>query len=119
MHKVDLTAAFVVLLMALLPVAVAAKDKKNEKPKVEDTIYGVVGCSVPAPAPPPGATQTPPDSAQQCLGRHGTIVIVEEPRRDEVRIENPDAIKEYNGHRVSASGYMNGESFHIVSVREI
>jgi len=118
MHKLRLASAAVALLM-VLPVVATAKDKKKPTPKGEDTVYGTVGCTVPPPPPPPGATQTPPDSAEQCLGRHGAIVIIEEPRRDQIRIENPEVVKAFDGQRVSASGYMNGESFHVVSVRGI
>jgi hypothetical protein len=73
----------------------------------------------PPAAPAPGATQLPPDSIQQCLDRKGKVVILSEEDGKGIPIENPDPLRGHDGHRVSASGYMNGDSFHVISVRTI
>lgn len=110
-------AALLSLLMLLTMVAGAREKKKKDKS--EDTIYGTIGCSIPAPPPPKGSSQTPADSVALCLARQGKAVIVEDGSRNETLIDNPDAVIGYEGHRVSVSGYTNGDSFHIVSLRTI
>jgi hypothetical protein len=104
------------LFMVLLTPAVA---RKKIRKKGEDTIYGTVSCTVPLPPAAPGATPAPPDSVQQCLGRKGTVVIAPDGNRNGVTVDNPDAVKGYEGHHVSVSGYSKGESFYVVSVRVI
>jgi hypothetical protein len=73
----------------------------------------------PPAAPAPGATQRPTDSIQQCLDRRGKVVILSEEDGKGIPVENPDPLRGHEGHRVSASGYMNGDSFHVISVRII
>jgi hypothetical protein len=120
MKKLVVTSTSVAIALLIVLLAVSfAEDKRNAKRMVEDTIYGTVTCTIAPPPPPPGATQTLPDSTKQCLARHGSIVIIEEPRRDAIPIENPDAVNGYEGRRISASGYKNGDNFHIISVRVI
>jgi len=108
----------IALLTVLLAVAGAnGRKKTNQTP--EDTVLGTVSCTVAAPRPPAGATQTPPDSVQLCLDRHGVIVVIQEPRDEAIPIDNPETLKGYEGRRVSVSGYKNGDNFHIISVRII
>ena len=109
------SAAVALTLLMLLSTASVARENKKKKP--ENTIYGTIGCSVTPPAPAPGAPAKPTDSIALCLGRHGKAVIVDDDSRTAIPIENPDAVGGYEGHRVSISGYMNGESFHVVSLR--
>jgi len=105
------------LLMILLSAAVA-RDKRTKKPG-EDTVYGTVTCTVPLPPTAPGAAPAPPDSVQQCLARKGLIVIAPDGSKNGLTVDNPDAVKGYEGHHVSVSGYTKGEAFYIVSVRVI
>jgi hypothetical protein len=46
-------------------------------------------------------------------------MIVEDGTQSSTAIENPEAVSDYEGHHVSISGYMNGDSFHVVSLRII
>lgn len=121
MRKVPLVSAVfsLPLLMALTTMA-GAGDKKPPKPTPESTLYGTVSCSIPPPPPDPAkAGAQTPDSVQLCLARKGKVVIVDEVTRNGTPIENPDTVKGYEGHRVSMSGYMNGDSFHVISLRTI
>ncbi|MGA8490751.1 MAG: hypothetical protein WB711_10035 [Terriglobales bacterium] len=123
------TVAMLILLMLLAAVSGAREKKKKET--AETTIYGTIGCSVPAPPPPPppvlppGSPPPPPqppapaDSIDLCLARKGKAVIVEDGTQTSTALENPEAVRDYEGHRVSISGYMNGELFHVVSLRII
>jgi hypothetical protein len=103
-------------LLMILPTAAVARKQKTKKPG-EDTIYGTVTCTVPLPPHVQGAPMPPPDSVQQCLGRKGLIIIAPDGNKNGVTVDNPDAVKGYEGHHVSVSGYTKGESFYIVSVR--
>src|SRR5437016_624026 len=96
--------ALAVLTMAAVAEDKSKKNKKDPKPIPEDTIYGTIACSVPAPPPDPikAGAQTP-DSNQLCVTRGGRVVIVDETNKNPVPIDNPDVVKEYLGHRVSTS----------------
>jgi hypothetical protein len=132
MQRVLRISRAIVLISLMLLVAVAgAREKKKQKTKPEDTIFGTIGCSVPAPPPtpppalapgsppPPPRPPVPADSISLCLARKGKAVIVEDGTQNSTPIENPDAVSDYEGHRVSISGYMNGDAFHVVSLRII
>jgi len=110
-------AVFTTLLTVLLPTAVAGNKKTKKQP--EDTIYGTVTCTVAQPPPPPGTASAPRDSVQLCLDRKGLVVIAPDGSKNGVTIDNPDAVKGYEGHHVSVSGYTKGENFYIVSLRVI
>ncbi len=105
------------LLMVLLSAAVARNKKTKKQP--EDTIYGTVTCTIAQPPPPPGTASAPRDSVQLCLDRKGLVVIAPDGSKNGVTIDNPDAVKGYEGHHVSVSGYTKGDNFYIVSLRVI
>ena len=114
------SAPVLLLFLVCLATASIAGDKKVQKPKTEDTLYGTVSCSVPAPPPDPAkAGAQTPDSVQLCLARRGKVVIVDDVTKNGIPIENPDTVKGYEGHRISSSGYMHGDSFHVISVRTL
>jgi hypothetical protein len=103
--------------LLLIAVFAIAGDNKNKKPTPEDTLYGTITCSIPAPPPPPKATGTPADTVDLCLARKGLIMIINPDDRTSMAIENPDTVKGYEGHKISVSGYLNGATFHVVSLR--
>lgn len=112
-----LSTAVLLALLTLLVATAGAREKKKYKEK-EDTIYGMIGCSIPPVAPAPGKPPNPMDTTALCLARKGQAVIVQDGGQTATPIENPEAMGgEYEGHRVSLSGYMNGQSFHVISVR--
>lgn len=101
-----------ITLLVILAVAAFAGPKPGEA-----TIDGTVSCSV---APPPKVSPTgPSDTVQDCLDRGGAVVIVEDGKDHGIAIDNPNAVKGYEGRRVSVSGYRKGDSFHVVSMRII
>jgi hypothetical protein len=114
MRKVTSIAVLLILLMLLTATAGARRKKSKQS---EDTLYGTIGCSIPPAPPAPGAQPNPADSIALCLARKGKAVIVQDGSQDAIPIENPDAVGDQEGHRVSISGYMNGESFHVISLR--
>lgn len=119
MSKASITSITVLLTLLVLFVATADARRKKVREKGEDTIYGTMACSVPPPAPAPGAPPNSADTVAMCLARHGQAVIIDDDAHTAIPIENPDAVGEHQGHRVSLSGYMNGESFHVISLRNL
>lgn len=115
MQKAVLRSTALLLTLLMLLLAADAREKKKQKP--EDTVYGTVSCSIPQPPPLKGAPPNSADSIALCLGRHGTAVIIDDVTRLPLPIENPDTLEGYEGHRVSVSGFMNGQNFHVVSLR--
>lgn len=110
--------ACVLLLMALSPTAVAGS--KTPKPTAEVTLYGIISCSIPPPPPDPAkAGAQIPDSIDLCIARKGQVVLIDEATNHGIPIENPETVKGYEGKRVSTSGWMNGENFHLISLRHI
>jgi hypothetical protein len=56
---------------------------------------------------------------QDCLTHGGQVVLLPDGAPKPIFIENPDAIKGHEWHRLSISGFMRGAAFHIISVRII
>jgi hypothetical protein len=124
MRKTLILSAVVATLLLILVAAAVAADKKP----TETTLYGTISCSVPpAPPPPPVVPPDPtkppappvPDTVALCLARSGKVVIVDDVTKNLTPLENPDSVKGYEGRRASISGYMNGDSYHVISVRRI
>jgi len=53
----------------------------------------------------------------KCLGKGAKAVIVTDGDQKIVNVDNPDALKGHEGHHVSVSGAMTGDSIHIDSVK--
>jgi hypothetical protein len=53
----------------------------------------------------------------KCLGKGAKAVIVTDGDQKIVAVDNPDALKGHEGHHVSVSGAMTGDSIHIDSVK--
>ena len=110
--------ACLLLLLALSSTAVAGS--KPPKPTAEVTLYGIIGCSIPAPPPDPAkAGAQIQDSIDLCIARKGTVVLIDDVTKHAIPIENPETVKGYEGKRVSTSGWMNGDNFHLISLRHI
>lgn len=114
-----LSAVACVLLLIVLPTTAVA-GSKTAKPTAEVTLYGTIGCSIPPPPPDPAkAGAQIPDSIDLCIARKGKVVLIDEVTKNAIPIENPETVKGYEGKRVSTSGWMNGENFHLISLRHI
>jgi hypothetical protein len=80
---------------------------------------------------PPGGDGTAPNPAQNllvskpvvtlkdCLTHGGQVVLLPDGTPKPIIIDNPEAIKGHEWHRLSISGYTRGTAFHIISVRII
>jgi hypothetical protein len=108
--------ACLLLLFALF----AAAGSKAPKPGAEVTRYGTISCSIPPPPPDPAkAGAQIQDTVDLCIARSGKVVIVDDVTKNLTPIENPETVKGYEGKRVSTSGWMNGDNFHVISLRHI
>jgi hypothetical protein len=80
----------------------------------EQTLYGYVSCSL---CGAKGATESHRDCMEKCLAKGADTVLVTDDDHHLVRIENPDTVSGHHAHRVALYGYMNGNVFHVISVR--
>jgi hypothetical protein len=80
------------------------------------TLYGYVSDTKCAAK---GATESHRDCMEQCLEKGAGVVLVTDGDHHIVAIDNPEAVKGHHAHRVALDGYMNGDSFHVTSVRII
>ena len=82
----------------------------------QQTLYGYVSCTKCAAK---GATESHRDCMEKCLAKGAGVVLVTDDDHRLIRIENPEAVKAHHAHRVALDGYMNGDLFHVISVRII
>jgi len=54
--------------------------------------------------------------AQKCAAKGGDLVLVGDDKKV-VKIHNKDAVKDHVGHKVTATGKMEGDSIHVDSVK--
>jgi hypothetical protein len=80
----------------------------------DQTIYGYISCSA---CGAKGITPTHAECMQKCLAKGAQVVIVLDGDQRIITIENPDTVSGHVAHRVALFGYMNGRSFHVVSLR--
>jgi hypothetical protein len=80
------------------------------------TLYGYVSDTKCAAK---GATESHRDCMEQCLAKGAGVVLVTDDNHHIIRIDNPEAVKGHYAHRVALDGYMNGDLFHVTSVRII
>jgi hypothetical protein len=130
----------IALLIGFLTVGVAMAGKKEKATQKDETILGAVACDAVAPKPPPiipgpngvpqppDATQPtpgapvlppPPSTVRDCIAQGGRVVFHPDVGRTDLVIENPDLVRGHEWHRVSITGYPNGNFFHLVSLRAI
>jgi hypothetical protein len=64
-----------------------------------------------------GATESHRDCMEQCLAKGSNVLLYTDDDHHLIRIENPDAVKGHHAHRVILDGYMNGDAFHVISLR--
>ena len=54
--------------------------------------------------------------AQKCAAKGGDLTLVSDDKKV-VKIHNKDAVKDHVGHKVTATGKLDGDSIHIDSVK--
>ena len=132
----------IVLVTVFFAVSTAHAGKKVKIKAKEETLLGIVSCTVAAPKPPtlipgpngvpqvlgadgtpvaPGTSVVPQpiNTVRDCLAKGGQILFHPDGGRADMTIENPELVKGHEWHRVSISGYPNGALFHIMSLRQI
>jgi len=78
------------------------------------TIYGYISCTK---CGAKGTTESHRDCMEKCVAKGAGVVLVTDDDHHVIRIENPDAVNGHYGHRVALDGYMNGDAFHVISLR--
>ena len=54
---------------------------------------------------------------KKCLAAGAKMVIVTDKDQKMLTVDNPDALKEHEGHHVAVTGHMTGDSIHVDSVK--
>jgi hypothetical protein len=79
------------------------------------TVSGYISCSTVAKGAIPGTA----DEVRKCLDKGGLTVIVVDDTHEVLTIENPNAVKGHEGHRVLITGDIDKNGIHVYSVRII
>lgn len=80
------------------------------------TVSGYISCSTIAKG---GATPSDADAVRKCLDKGGVTVIVLDHTHQVLTIDNPDAVKGHEGHRVLLTGDISAGAIHVYSLRII
>jgi len=64
-----------------------------------------------------GASTSHAECMKKCLAKGAQVVIVTDGDQKMVHVDNPDALKGHEGHHVTVTGSMNGDAFHVDSVK--
>ena len=79
------------------------------------TFSGYISCSTIA----KGAPTSDGDSVRKCLEKGGLTVIVLDNSHQVLTIDNPDAVRGHEGHRVLLTGDVTAGKLHVYSLRII
>jgi hypothetical protein len=79
------------------------------------TVSGYISCSTLA----KGATPSDGDTVRKCVDKGGLTVIIVDDTHQVLTIDNPDAVKGHEGHRVLLTGDINAGIIHVYSLRII
>jgi uncharacterized protein YqfA (UPF0365 family) len=104
------------LFSSLLMLNFAPREKDKGKGAGEDTLYGYVTCST---CVAKGATTSHHDCMEKCLAKGAEVVLVTDDDHHAVALENPDLVRGHHADHVALQGFMQGDHFHIISVRMI
>jgi hypothetical protein len=106
MKKVLMICAALAVLFFMVALASAADKSATVNGYVTDSMCGAKGANADHAA-----------CMTKCLGKGAKAVIVTDGDQKIVAVDNPDALKGHEGHHVSVSGAMTGDSIHIDSVK--
>jgi len=106
MKKVLMICAALSVLFFMVVLASAADKSATVNGYVTDSMCGAKGANADHAA-----------CMTKCLGKGAKAVIVTDGDQKIVNVDNPDALKGHEGHHVSVSGAMTGDSIHIDSVK--
>jgi hypothetical protein len=108
MKKVLMSFAAVSVFLFMVAIASAGTGDKSA------TVNGYVSDSM---CGAKGANASHAACMTKCLGKGGKAVIVTDGDQKVVNVDNPDALKGHEGHHVSVTGAMTGDSIHVDSVK--
>jgi type 1 fimbria pilin len=106
MKKVLMICAALSVLFLMVALASAADKSATVNGYVTDSMCGAKGANADHAA-----------CMTKCLGKGAKAVIVTDGDQKIVAVDNPDALKGHEGHHVSVSGAMTGDSIHVDSVK--
>jgi len=106
MKKVLMSCAAVLVLCFLVAIASAADKSATVNGYVSDSMCGAKGANANHAA-----------CMTKCLGKGAKAVIVTDGEQKVVNVDNPDALKGHEGHHVSVTGAMTGDSIHVDSLK--
>jgi hypothetical protein len=64
-----------------------------------------------------GANAAGADCTKKCLEKGAKMVVVTDGDQKVLMVDNQDALKGHEGHHVTVTGHVNGDSIHIESVK--
>lgn len=106
MKKVLMICAALSVLFCMVALASAADKSATVNGYVTDSMCGAKGANADHAA-----------CMKKCLDKGAKAVIVTDGDQKIVAVDNPDVLKGHEGHHVSVSGAMTGDSIHIDSVK--
>ena len=106
MKKVLMICAAASVLFFMVAMASAGDQSATVNGYVSDSMCGAKGANASHAA-----------CMTKCMGKGAKAVIVTDTDQKVVTIDNPDAVKGHEGHHVSVSGAMTGDSIHVDSVK--
>jgi hypothetical protein len=64
-----------------------------------------------------GANAGAADCTKKCIAEGAKIVVVTDSDQKILTVENPDALKGHEGHHVTVTGHVKGDSVHVDGVK--
>jgi hypothetical protein len=97
-----------VLFLLVIPAAFADDMDKSQTVKgwVSDSKCGAKGANAAA-----------AQCTKKCLDAGAKPVVVTDDDQKVLNVDNPDALKGHEGHHVSVTGHVSGDSIHVESVK--
>jgi hypothetical protein len=99
------------LLMAMVCFVVSFVAAADDK---ESTVNGWVSDSN---CGAKGANASAEACTKKCLAAGAKVVVVTDKDQKILAVDNPDALKGHEGHHVTVSGHVTGDSIHVMSVK--
>jgi len=98
------TALFVIFSMAIL--AAASPKSTTVNGWVSDSVCGAKGAQAGQEA-----------CTQKCIAKGAKMVVVTDSDQKVLTVDNPDALKGHEGHHISVTGTVTGDSIHVDSAK--
>ncbi|MGH9529843.1 MAG: hypothetical protein ACRD2S_07995, partial [Terriglobales bacterium] len=106
MKKILLAFAAVSMMCFMIVGVSAGADQSTVKGWVSDSQCGVKG-----------AKEGHEACTKKCLSKGASMVVVSDKDQKILTVDNPDALKEHEGHHVAVMGEVTGDSIHVDSVK--